>query len=53
MINIVINKETDDKDKKPEPVKESGFVDTARMDVNCHLIIKDKDTGKVLVNKRG
>lgn len=53
MIFIVINKETDDKDKKPEPVKESGFIDTAKMDVQCHVMIKDKDTGKILVNKRG
>jgi hypothetical protein len=53
MIFIVINKETDDKESKPEPKKESGFVDTAHMDVQAHIMIKDKDTGKVLVNKRG
>ena len=49
----MINKENNDKEEKPEPKKESGFVDTARMDVQCHLVIKDKDTGEVLVNKRG
>lgn len=48
----MINKENDDK-KKPEEKKEEGFVDTARMGVNAHLVIKDKDTGKILVNKRG
>jgi len=47
----VINKETDD--KKPEPPKEPSFVDVARMEAQCHLLIKDKDTGEVLVNKRG
>lgn len=48
----MINKEN--KDKNPEPKKEEkGFIDTARMDVQCHLLIKDKDTGKILVNKRG
>ena len=49
----MINKENNDKEEKPEPKKEAGFVDTARMDVQCHLVIKDKDTGEVLVNKRG
>lgn len=49
---IMINKENDE--KKPETEeKESGLIDTARMDVQCHLVIKDKDTGQVLVNKRG
>jgi hypothetical protein len=48
----VINKETN-KEQTPEPKKDEGFVDTARMDVQCHLMIKDKDTGQVLVNKRG
>lgn len=47
----MINKEND---TKSEPIpKESGFVDTAVMDVQCHLLIKDKDTKEVLVNKRG
>lgn len=51
----MINKENED--KKPEDKKEdrhdNGFVDTARMDINAHIIIKDKDTGQILVNKRG
>lgn len=48
---MMINKETD---KEPQPdKKESGYVDTARMDVQCHVLIKDKDTSEVLVNKRG
>lgn len=49
---MMINKENDDKEQKPEP-KEEGFVDVARMDVQCHLVIKDKETGETLVNKRG
>ncbi len=51
---IVINKENDDKEQPvQEQVKESTFVDVAVLDVQCHLLIRDKDTGKVLVNKRG
>ena len=49
---MMINKETD-KEKPTEPEKESGYVDTARMDVQCHILIKDKDTKEVLVKKRG
>lgn len=48
-----INKENDDKELKPEPKKDEGFIDTAYMDVQCHLVIKDKDTNEILVNKRG
>lgn len=48
----MINKEND-KDKVPEPKKESGFIDTAKMDVQCHLLIKDKETGEIILNKRG
>lgn len=47
----MINKENKDiplDNKKPE-----GVVDIAKMDVQCHLVIKDKDTNQVLVNKRG
>jgi hypothetical protein len=49
----MINKENNDVPKSPEPVKESGYTDTAYMDVQCHFQIKDKDTGEILVNKRG
>ena len=48
---MVINKETEK--EQPEPKKDDSFVDVARMDVQCHIMIKDKDTGEVLVNKRG
>lgn len=48
----MINKENVDKKQTP-PAKDEGFVDTARMDVQCHIVIKDKDTGQVIVNKRG
>ncbi len=49
----MINKENDDKDMLIDPKKDTGPVDIAHMDVNCHIVIKDKDTGEVLVNKRG
>lgn len=48
----MINKENDDKKQEPEK-QESGIVDVAYMDVQCHIMIKDKDTDKVLLNKRG
>ncbi len=47
-----INKETD-KGTQPDPKKDPGYVDTARMDVQCHVVIRDKDTKQDLVNKRG
>ncbi len=49
---MMINKEND-KETIPEPIKESGFVDTAHMDVQVHILIRDKDTKEILVNKRG
>lgn len=51
MINNGMN--NNDKEPKQEPKKEENYVDTARMDINCHILIKDKDTGKILLNKRG
>ena len=48
----MINKENE-KIPTPAETKESGIIDTALMDVQCHIMIKDKDTGQVLVNKRG
>lgn len=49
----MINKENKNNEPDKEPVQDTGFIDTARMDVNCHLVIKDKETGEELVNKRG
>lgn len=50
----MINKETNKElEPKPEPKKDSGFTDTVRIDVQAHLIIKDKDTNEIFVNKRG
>lgn len=46
---MMINKETDKKDIESK----KGTIDTARMDVQCHVLIKDKDTKEVLVNRRG
>jgi hypothetical protein len=48
----MINKEKNDKEQPSRP-KDDGLIDIARMDVQCHILIKDKDTGEVLVNKRG
>jgi hypothetical protein len=47
----MINKETDKKDMNKD--KDKGSIDTARMDVQCHILIKDKDSKEVIVNKRG
>lgn len=51
----MINTGMNDKEQVPEPTpeKESTLVDTAIMGVYCYLVIKDKDTGEVLVNQRG
>lgn len=46
-----INKEN--KEVKVEPKKESTLTDAAKMEVQCHLLIKDKDTNEVIVNRRG
>ena len=48
----MINKENNNI-KKLEPEEDSGILDVAKMDVQCHVLIKDKDTDEVLVNKRG
>lgn len=47
----MINKENENKEQAPK--KESNIIDVAIMEVQCHLLIKDKDTDEVLVNKRG
>ena len=49
----MINKANSEDEAKPVPQKESGYVDVIDINVQCHLLIKDKDTGEVLVSKRG
>ena len=49
----MINKDKENNQKTQKPAENSGFKDVAHMDVQCHVLIKDKDTGKILVNKRG
>lgn len=49
----MINKENNNNQNNNDKKDDSGFVDTAQMDVQCHLLIKDKDTGSVILNKRG
>jgi hypothetical protein len=52
----MINKQDNNKvivDKENIPVKEPGIKDIAYMDMQCHLLIKDNDTGEILVNQRG
>jgi hypothetical protein len=43
--------------KKKEPQKpvinKKENIDTASMTVQCHIVIKDNDTGKILLNQRG
>jgi hypothetical protein len=48
----MINKENKDKTTPALP-KESGFVDVVPVDVQCRILIRDKDTREILVNKRG
>lgn len=48
----MINKENEDKKPDDKP-NDAGIIDVARMAVQGHILIKDKDTGKELVNKRG
>lgn len=48
MINKVIDE--DSSKKKEDDVTN---LEVAQVDVQCHLLIKDNDTGEVLVNKRG
>jgi hypothetical protein len=48
----MINKENANKPLPTVPTKESGYVDTAKIAVYGHILIKDKDTGEILVNKR-
>jgi hypothetical protein len=50
---MMINKANSDSEAGAPSVPESGYVDVAKVDVQCHLLIKDKDTGEILVNKRG
>ena len=49
----MINKENSNKEEIPDLKKDTGLIDAAHMDVQCHLIIKDKETGEIIVNKRG
>ena len=48
----MINKQNEEESQSPQE-KESGLIDVAYMDVQVHLLIKDKDTGDNLVNQRG
>ena len=49
----MINKEKEDEPLAPVLQKESGYTEVVLMDMQCHLVVKDKDTGEILVNKRG
>jgi len=49
----MINKENKEIKQVITEKSEGGIVDVANMTVQCHLMIKDKDSGKVLVNRRG
>lgn len=47
----MVNKESQQPEPKTEP--KPGFVDSANVQVNAHLLIKDRDTQQVLLNQRG
>lgn len=47
------NKETQQTVPASRPEPASGIVDTANVQVNAHLLIKDRDTQQILVNQRG
>jgi hypothetical protein len=47
----MINNE-DEKENVAEE-KPAGYIDTAYLDIQCHLVIKDKDTGEIILNTRG
>ena len=49
----MINKEKADETNSAPLPKEPGYVDVAFLDMQCHVMIKDRDTGDILVNKRG
>ncbi len=50
----MINKENNKEENHENPVlPKSHMIDTALMDVQCHIVIRDSDSGEVLVNKRG
>lgn len=49
----MINNDNDKQESKVENKKDSSFVDLAYIDMQCHILIKDKDTNEILVNKRG
>lgn len=52
----MINKEKPtNPEKKVENQKQqdSGYIDVVKMDIGSHILIKDKDTGNILINKRG
>lgn len=40
-------------DKKSDNEQKPGYIDVAIVDVQAHILIRDKDTGEVLVNRRG
>lgn len=50
-----MSNEHDDVHNTQTPVEapEDGFVDTAEMGVQCHLVIKDLGTDITIVNQRG
>lgn len=49
----MINKESDKEPVQHVAEKDQGFIDSAKMDVQCHIVIRDADTKEILVNKRG
>ena len=50
MINKTIDNNCSNAQK---PDTEPGYIDVVGIDVQCHILIKDKDTGAIILNKRG
>lgn len=48
----MINNKNDEKQHQ-ESQKDDGYIDVVNVAVQAHILIKDKDTGEILLNKRG
>ncbi len=48
MNNNTNNTQNQQKDEKP-----SDLIDLARMGIQANIVIKDKDTNNIILNKRG
>ena len=47
------NQEKDNQQPAEKSLQSSAVTELAKMDIQCHLIIKDDDSDSILVNQRG